>query len=164
MLTGSTLAAGAETAEASAGAAAEDAAAEAEAVATLAGAAEEAAGEVEAVSALAFFSFLAGAAATTTAATGAFDCCSATVLAEAEAETEAAGDSFFATRFTAVVVGLAELIVLVPVELFDIFKRTDLHNSELFDSNFLPDSHYLSNLRSDLLDKIIALIGFVARF
>jgi hypothetical protein len=93
----------------------------------LAGAAEEAAGEVEVSAALTFFSFLAGAATTTAAATG----------AGAGAATEAAGLSFFATRLTAVVAGLAELIVLVPVEMFSIFKRTGLLLCVFLESKFL---------------------------
>jgi hypothetical protein len=133
---GSTLAAGADTADASAGSAVALAAA-------LAGTgAEEAAGDVEAEagSALAFFSFLAGAATTAATATGAgagvVDCCSATVLAGA--------DSFFATRLTGATVGLAELIVLVPVEMFDMFKRTGLPYCVFFESKFLSDSNYFS--------------------
>jgi hypothetical protein len=134
---GSTLAAGADTADASAGSAVVLAAA-------LAGTgAEEAAGDVEAEagSALAFFSFLAGAATTaaataTGAGAGAVDCCSATVLGGA--------DSFFATRLTGATVGLAELIVLVPVEMFDMFKRTGLPYCVFFESKFLSDSNYFS--------------------
>jgi hypothetical protein len=99
-----------------------------------AGAAEEAAGEEEADSAaLAFFSFFAGAATTAAATTG--------VGAGAATETEAAGDSFFATRLTGAAVGLAELIVLVPVEMFDMFKRTGLHLCVLFESKFLSASN-----------------------
>jgi hypothetical protein len=56
--------------------------------------------------------FLAGAAAGAAgAATGA-------------ATGAAAGDSFFVTFFTATDL-IAELIVLVPVEVFDMFKRTN---------------------------------------
>jgi hypothetical protein len=133
---GSTLAAGADTADASAGSAVVLAA-------TLAGTgAEEAAGDVEAEaeagSALAFFSFfsLAGAATTaagaTTAATG------------VGAGAGAGADSFFATRLTGATVGLAELIVLVPVEMFDMFKRTGLPYCVFFESKFLSDSNYFS--------------------
>jgi hypothetical protein len=130
---GSTLAAGADTADASAGSAVVLAAA-------LAGTgAEEAAGDVEAEaeagSALAFFSFLAGAAATTAAtATG----------AGAGVGAGAGADSFFATRLTGATVGLAELIVLVPVEMFDMFKRTGLPYCVFFESKFLSDSNYFS--------------------
>jgi hypothetical protein len=129
---GSTLAAGADTADASAGSAVVLAA-------TLAGSGpEEAAGvvEAEAGSALAFFSFfsLAGAATTaagaTTAATG--------------VGAGAGADSFFATRLTGATVGLAELIVLVPVEMFDMFKRTGLPYCVFFESKFLSDSNYFS--------------------
>jgi hypothetical protein len=158
------LAAGADTAEASAGddccsAAVLAAEEEAEAgAATLAGAAAEAAGEVEVSAALTFFSFLAGAATTTAAATGVLDCCSATVLAGAA--TEAAGLSFFATRLTAVVAGLAELIVLVPVEMFSMFKRTDLHLCGWFESKFLVESNYLESC-DDIFDALLSSISLL---
>jgi hypothetical protein len=80
---------------------------------------------------LAFFSFFAGAATTVAATTG----------VGAATETEAAGDSFFATRLTGAAVGLAELIVLVPVEMFDMFKRTGLYLCVLFESKFLSASN-----------------------
>jgi len=97
--------------------------------------AEEAAGEEDAdASALTFFSFLAAGSAVlvatgaTTAATG--------------AGVEAGADSFFATRLTAGV-GLAELIVLVPVEMFCMIKRTNLHLCVKSESKFLLESNYL---------------------
>jgi hypothetical protein len=70
--------------------------------------------------------FLAGAAA---AATG------AGAGTGAGAATEAAGDSFFVTFFTATDL-IAELIVLLPVEEFIIFKRTDCYNRICRSSNF----------------------------
>jgi hypothetical protein len=97
--------------------------------------AEEAAGEEDAdASALTFFSFLTAGSAVLVA-TGAT---TATGVGAG-----AGADSFFATRLTAGV-GL-ELIILVPVELFSIFKRTSLHLCDKSESKFLLESKYLAS-------------------
>jgi hypothetical protein len=71
---------------------------------------------------------LAAAGATTGAGAGA-------------ATTAGAGDSFFATFFTLTDL-IAELIVLVPVEVFIVFKRTDYYSRNNLVSNFcqIPQS------------------------
>jgi hypothetical protein len=68
---------------------------------------------------------LAGAAA----ATG------ATTAGAGAGAAEAAGDSFLVTFFTATDL-IAELIVLLPVEEFIVFKRTDYYNCISCSSNF----------------------------
>jgi hypothetical protein len=121
VVVGSALAAGAATAEAWAGAVST----------TFAGAGSAAA--AAALGAFAFFS-LAGAATSATTLAGA-----GVEAVEAGAGVEEAGaDSFLATRFTAV--GL-ELIVLLPVELFSIIKRTILDSSVFNESKFFFDSN-----------------------
>jgi hypothetical protein len=81
----------------------------------------------------------AAGAATATGATGAATAAAATGT-----------DSFLvATFFTT---GLAaELIVLLPVELFTIFKRTSLQNSKFGESNFISYPTISSNYDTSLL-------------